>query len=73
MPCATQNEIQEEDAKKLVENGCKAVFEGANMPSTTKAIKHFQNNSVIFGPAKGIETKKKLNIHFIQNFKYFYK
>ena len=68
MPCATQNEIQEEDAKKLVENGCKAVFEGANMPSTTKAIKHFQNNSVIFGPAKGIETKKKTKHSFHTKF-----
>jgi len=52
MPCATQNEIQEEDAMKLVKNGCKSVFEGANMPSTNDAIKHFLDNDVIFGPAK---------------------
>jgi len=52
MPCATQNEIQEEDAIKLVKNGCKSVFEGANMPSTNDAIKHFLDNDVIFGPAK---------------------
>jgi glutamate dehydrogenase (NADP+) len=52
MPCATQNEIKQEDAKKLVDNGCKAVFEGANMPSTNDAIQHFLDNDIIFGPAK---------------------
>ncbi len=52
LPCATQNEINEESAKKLVANGCFAVAEGANMPSTPEAIHVFQNNGVLFGPAK---------------------
>ncbi len=52
LPCATQNEINEESAKKLVENGCYAVGEGANMPSTPEAIHVFQKNGVLFGPAK---------------------
>jgi len=52
LPCATQNEIDEESAKTLVANGVKAVGEGANMPSTLEAIEVFQNNHVLFGPAK---------------------
>ena len=52
LPCATQNEINEESAKALVENGVKAVAEGANMPSTPEAIEVFQKNGVLFGPAK---------------------
>ena len=52
LPCATQNEINEESAKKLVNNGCFAVAEGANMPSTPEAIEVFQSNGVLFGPAK---------------------
>ena len=52
LPCATQNEINEESAKKLVSNGCFAVAEGANMPSTPEAIEVFQSNGVLFGPAK---------------------
>ncbi len=52
LPCATQNEINEESAKKLVANGCFAVAEGANMPSTPEAIHVFQKNGVLFGPAK---------------------
>ncbi|MDP4133398.1 MAG: NADP-specific glutamate dehydrogenase [Bacillota bacterium] len=52
LPCATQNEISEESAKKLVANGCIAVAEGANMPSTPEAIHVFQSNGVLFGPAK---------------------
>ncbi len=52
LPCATQNEINEESAKKLVANGCKAVAEGANMPSTPEAIHVFLQNGVLFGPAK---------------------
>jgi len=52
MPCATQNEIELEDAKNIVSGGCKAVFEGANMPSTNEAISHFTKNNLIFGPAK---------------------
>lgn len=52
LPCATQNELDEESAKKLVANGCYAVAEGANMPSTPEAIAQFQSNGVLFGPAK---------------------
>ena len=52
LPCATQNEISAESAQKLVDNGCFAVAEGANMPSTPEAIHIFQKNGVLFGPAK---------------------
>jgi len=52
LPCATQNEISEESAKILVENGVKAVGEGANMPSTLEAIDVFLDNGILFGPAK---------------------
>ena len=52
LPCATQNELDEESAKILVANGCIAVAEGANMPSTPEAIAVFQSNGVLFGPAK---------------------
>ena len=51
-PCATQNELTEDDAKALVENGVIAVAEGANMPSTLKAVAVFQEAGVLFGPAK---------------------
>ena len=52
LPCATQNEIDEESAKALVANGCMAVAEGANMPSTPEAIEVFQSNGLLFAPAK---------------------
>ena len=52
LPCATQNEINEESAKKLIANGCYAVAEGANMPSTPEAIAAFQGAGLLFGPAK---------------------
>ncbi|MCM8711116.1 NADP-specific glutamate dehydrogenase [Clostridium sp. SYSU_GA19001] len=52
LPCATQNEIDEESALTLVKNGVKAVGEGANMPSTLEAINVFLNNGVLFAPAK---------------------
>ncbi len=52
LPCATQNEINEESAKKLVANGVKVVAEGANMPSTPEAIHVYQSNGILFGPAK---------------------
>ena len=52
LPCATQNEIDEVSAKKLVENGVIAVCEGANMPCTPEATKVFVSNKVLFGPAK---------------------
>ena len=52
LPCATQNEVNEESAKALVANGCKAVVEGANMPSTPEAIAVYQKNGLLYGPAK---------------------
>lgn len=52
LPCATQNEINEESARMLVANGVKAVAEGANMPSTLEAVDVFLNNDVLFGPGK---------------------
>lgn len=52
LPCATQNEISAEDAKELVKNGCKAVGEGANMPSTLDATEVFLANKVLYVPAK---------------------
>ena len=52
LPCATQNEIDEESAKLLVTNGVKAVAEGANMPSTPEAIHIFQQAGLLFAPAK---------------------
>ncbi len=52
MPSATQNEISGSDAKALVENGCIAVSEGANMPSSPEAVEVFLNNNVLFGPGK---------------------
>lgn len=51
-PCATQNELNEEDAKTLAANGCIAVAEGANMPSTLEAIAVFHKEGISFGPAK---------------------
>jgi glutamate dehydrogenase (NADP+) len=52
MPCATQNELDLEDAKVLTANGCKGVFEGANMPTTLEATKYLQENGVLFTPGK---------------------
>lgn len=52
LPCATQNEIDEVSAKNMIANGVKVVAEGANMPSTLKAVKFFQENGVLFCPAK---------------------
>ncbi|MDD3893922.1 MAG: NADP-specific glutamate dehydrogenase [Syntrophomonadaceae bacterium] len=52
LPCATQNEINEQDAKNLVANGCIAVGEGANMPCTPEAVKVFHDNNVLFAPGK---------------------
>ena len=52
LPCATQNEIDEESAKALVANGCTVVCEGANMPSTPEAIEVYKANNVLYGPAK---------------------
>jgi glutamate dehydrogenase (NADP+) len=52
LPCAVQNELNEEDAKKLVANGCKLVAEGANMPTTPEAITVLQDNGVMYAPGK---------------------
>ena len=52
LPCATQNEINQSDAKELVKNGIVAVSEGANMPSDPEAINIFQSSNVLFGPGK---------------------
>ena len=52
LPCATQNELTLDDAKMLVANGCFAVAEGANMPTTLDATKYFQDNGILFCPGK---------------------
>lgn len=52
LPCATQNELDEEDAKRLTRNGCIAVAEGANMPSTNEAVKWFLKKNILYGPGK---------------------
>ena len=52
LPCATQNELDLEDAKMLVANGCQAVAEGANMPTTLEATEYLQKNGVLFCPGK---------------------
>jgi glutamate dehydrogenase (NADP+) len=52
LPCATQNELNGDDAKKLVANGCMCVCEGANMPSTPEAIEVFLEHKILFAPGK---------------------
>jgi len=52
LPCATQNELNEEEAKTLITNGCICVSEGANMPSTPEAITVFQEAKILFAPGK---------------------
>jgi len=52
LPCATQNELDENDAKKLISNGCSCVSEGANMPSTKEAILIFHKSKILFAPGK---------------------
>ncbi|MCF6171037.1 MAG: NADP-specific glutamate dehydrogenase [Bacteroidales bacterium] len=54
LPCATQNELDENDAKNLVDNGCMCVAEGANMPSTPEAVHVLQSNGILFGPGKAV-------------------
>jgi glutamate dehydrogenase (NADP+) len=53
-PCATQNELGADAARRLVENGCKAVFEGASMPCTSEAIGILKQGRVLFGPNKAV-------------------
>jgi glutamate dehydrogenase (NADP+) len=52
LPCATENEINGENAAALVKNGCICVAEGANMPSTPEAVKIYQENNLLYGPGK---------------------
>ena len=52
LPCATQNELNQEDAENLVKNGCICVCEGANMPCTPEAIHVLQNNKILYSPGK---------------------
>ncbi len=52
LPCATQNELNGEEAKALIANGCMCVSEGANMPSTPEAIHEFQKGKILFAPGK---------------------
>ncbi len=52
LPCATQNEVNEDDAKKLIANGCWCVAEGANMPSTNEAIEVYQSARILYAPGK---------------------
>ena len=54
LPCATENEINGEEAQMLTQNGCYAVAEGANMPSTYEAVHHFLNSKILFGPGKAV-------------------
>jgi glutamate dehydrogenase (NADP+) len=54
LPCATQNELNENDAKMLIDHGCMCVAEGANMPSTPEAIEVLQKSGVLFGPGKAV-------------------
>ncbi|MBQ9781875.1 MAG: NADP-specific glutamate dehydrogenase, partial [Clostridia bacterium] len=52
LPCATQNEVNKEDAENLAKNGCYCLSEGANMPSTPEAIDVYFKNNMLYGPAK---------------------
>jgi glutamate dehydrogenase/leucine dehydrogenase len=52
LPCATQNELNGDDARTLVANGCYCVSEGANMPSTIEAVDHFIEKKILYGPGK---------------------
>lgn len=71
LPCATQFELDENDAQKLIDNGCIGVFEGANMPSTLEAAKLFLKNRIMYSPGKasnagGVATS---GLEIIQNVK----
>jgi len=52
LPCATQNELNADDAKMLISNGCYCISEGANMPSTPEAVEHFLEHKILYGPGK---------------------
>jgi glutamate dehydrogenase (NADP+) len=76
-PCATQNELGEDCAKRLIENEVKIVAEGANMPTTKKAIELFKKNNILFGPAKAanaggvavsvLEMSQNNSLHYFTN------
>ena len=59
LPCATQNELDIEGARALVANGCMAVAEGANMPTTLDATEYLQSKGVLFGPAKAANRRRR--------------
>lgn len=59
LPCATQNELRLEDAKALVENGCIAVAEGANMPTTLEATDYLREHGVLFAPGKAAQRGRR--------------
>ena len=52
LPCATQNELDEKDARELVKNGCSCVVEGANMPTTLEGVKVFLDSKILYAPGK---------------------
>jgi glutamate dehydrogenase (NADP+) len=52
MPCATQNEVNGEEAKRVIAQGCKFVSEGANMPSNDDAVHTYHSSGIFYGPAK---------------------
>jgi glutamate dehydrogenase (NADP+) len=52
LPCATQNELDDQDADRLLHNGCTCVCEGANMPSTLEATRKFLDAGILFAPGK---------------------
>lgn len=52
LPCATQNEVNDEEAQTLIDNGCYCISEGANMPSTPEAIKIYVDSKILYGPGK---------------------
>ena len=59
MPCATQNEIDTDSAKLLVSNGCKAVFEGSNMPCTPEAIQAIKASGLLYSPLQGFQRRRR--------------
>ena len=52
LPCATQNELNKNNAEALIKNGCHCIAEGANMPSTPEAVRIFLDNNILYGPGK---------------------
>ncbi len=62
LPCATQNELLEDDAKLLVKNGCMAVCEGANMPTTLEATNIIVNGGLIFTPRQGFQRRRRCHL-----------